>query len=204
MPEARKNATAPVIELHPPLMCSTCGLRDRLHGAGADGEPLRDSIPMFKAAGRLRAAAQILSEPSTAGACADGCACGRAAAVTAGPFTFPARDSTTPVVVASPGSPVVCTLDADGGDLVGRVEQWRSILSQATGRETVEGGLAVTFEHDIARTAELARLLASEYASCSFASYHLTIDDRGVRMEIHAPPDGLDALEAVFGPARAT
>jgi hypothetical protein len=59
--------------------------------------------------------------------------------------------------------------------------------------------MAVTFEHDVARTAELARLLAAEYSCCSFASYHLTIDARGVRMEIHAPPEGLDALQAVFG-----
>jgi len=57
----------------------------------------------------------------------------------------------------------------------------------------------VTFDHDIARTAELARLLAAEYSCCSFASYQLTIDARGVRMEVRTPPEARDALSAVFG-----
>jgi hypothetical protein len=92
-------------------------------------------------------------------------------------------------------------LEADGGDLAGRLGEWQAILAQATGREAIEDGVAVTFGHDIARTAELARLLAAEYACCSFASYHLTIDARGVRMEIRAPGEARDALAAVFGTA---
>jgi hypothetical protein len=98
------------------------------------------------------------------------------------------------------GRLIVCTLDADGGDLTGRVVEWHCLLGQATGREAIEGGIAVTFEHDVARTAELARLMAAEYACCSFASYHLTIDARGVRMEVRAPEEGRDALVAMFGP----
>ena len=100
---------------------------------------------------------------------------------------------------AAGGEPVVCTLDADGGDMAERLHQWRAVLAQATGREAVDGGIAVTFGHDIARTAELARLLAAEYACCSFASYHLTIDDDGVRMEVRAPAEARDALAALFG-----
>ena len=97
------------------------------------------------------------------------------------------------------GEPLVCTLDADGGDLAERLDQWRAVLAQATGREPVDGGIAVTFGHDVARTAELARLLAAEYACCSFASYHLTIDGRGVRMEVRAPAGAGDGLLALFG-----
>ena len=67
---------------------------------------------------------------------------------------------------------------------------------------TVDEGVAVLFDHDIARTAELARLLAAEYSCCSFASYHLTIDGHGVRMEVHTPPEARAALAAVFGAAR--
>lgn len=36
----------------------------------------------------------------------------------------------------------------------------------------------------------------------SFASYHLTIDAHGVRMEIRTPPEGRDALTAMFGVRR--
>jgi hypothetical protein len=97
--------------------------------------------------------------------------------------------------------PVVCTLEAGGGDLAERLDQWRAVLGQASGREEVDGGIAVTFGHDIARTAELARLLAAEYACCSFASYHLTIDARGVRMEVRTPAHAPDAFAALFGGA---
>jgi hypothetical protein len=168
-------------------------------GAGAGAEPLVESFPMWKTAGRLRAAAQILAGPPATGGCADDCACTRAAAVTAGPYVFPPRDGTTTVAVTPDGLPIVCTLDADGEDLVGRVGEWQTILAEATSRAATAEGVAVTFSHDIARTAELARLLAAEYSCCSFASYHLTIDADGVRMEIHAPAEGRDALAAMFG-----
>jgi DNA-binding transcriptional MerR regulator len=76
-------------------------------------------------------------------------------------------------------SPIACTLDADGGDRTERLREWHAVLVAATGREEIDEGIAVTFDHDIARTAELGRLLAAEYACCSFASYQLTIDARG-------------------------
>jgi hypothetical protein len=60
-------------------------------------------------------------------------------------------------------------------------------------REQSQPGVAVTFDHDVAQTAELARLPAAEYSCCSFASYHLTIDGRGVRLEVHAPPEAAPA-----------
>jgi hypothetical protein len=169
--------------------------------AGAESRaPILDSIPLTRTAGRLQTAADILTGPSAIGGCTDDCACTRAAAVTDGPYVFPSRDGgTTTAAVTADGLPIVCTLDADGEDLIGRVGQWQTILAEATTRETTAEGIAVTFPHDIARTAELARLLAAEYSCCSFASYHLSIDARGVRMEIHAPDEGRDALAAVFG-----
>jgi hypothetical protein len=168
-------------------------------GAGAGAEPIADSMPLWKTAGRLQAAADILADPPATGGCTEDCACTRAPAVIDVPYVFPSCDGTTQVAVTAGGLPIVCTLDADGEDLVGRVGQWQTILAEATARETTAEGVAVTFSHDIARTAELARLLAAEYSCCSFASYHLTIDARGVRIEIHAPQEARDALAAVFG-----
>jgi hypothetical protein len=164
-------------------------------GGGADVEPMTRSIPLAKDAGRLQAAADILTAPPATGGCTDDCVCTRAASVTGGPFAL-----TTPVVTVQ-GQPIVCTLDADGGDMAARVADWQSILTQSTRRENTDDGVAVMFDHDIARTAELARLLAAEYSCCSFASYHLTIDARGVRMEVRTPPEARDAYAAVFGTA---
>lgn len=163
-------------------------------GGGADVEPLARSIPLAGDAGRLQAAAGILAEPPTAGACTDDCACTRAAGIERGSLALG-----TSAAVTAQGQPIVCTLDADGGDLTRRLADWRAVLGQATGREAIDDGVAVLFAHDVARTAELARLLAAEYSCCSFASYQLTIDARGVRMEIHTPPEARDALAAVFG-----
>lgn len=169
-------------------------------GHGHASEPLTRSIPLAQLGGRLQAAAAILAEPAaTTGPCGHGCPCTRAAAVTAGPYTFPTLSGVTGATVTADGVPIVCTLDTDGGDMAGRVGEWESVLAQATGREPTDDGIAVTFGHDIARTAELARLLAAEYACCSFASYHLTIDRYGVRIEIRTPPEGRDALAAMFG-----
>jgi hypothetical protein len=163
-------------------------------GVATGVEPLSRGIPLARTGGRLQAAAEILAGPPRFGECAGDCACSRAAAVTGGPYAFPIASRST-----AEGIPIACTLDADGGDLVGRLGEWQAMLAGATGREEIDGGIAVTFDHDIARTAELARLLAAEYSCCSFASYQLTIDARGVRMEVRTPPEARDALSAVFG-----
>jgi hypothetical protein len=92
---------------------------------------------------------------------------------------------------------IVCTLGT-GSDMAVRMTEWRAVLAHATGRERTDRGVAATFGHDVARTAELARLLAAEYACCSFATYRLTIDGSGVRMEIEAPPAARAALAAAF------
>jgi hypothetical protein len=97
------------------------------------------------------------------------------------------------------GQPIVCTLDADGGDPAARLSEWRAILSQASARRDTADGVAVTFGHDIARTADLARLMASEYSCCSFGRYHLAIDARGVHLEIRMPPEARDAFAGMFG-----
>jgi len=119
-----------------------------------------------------------------------------AGAMTSGPFALDVEASVT-----AEGQPIVCTLDADGGNMTARIGEWQAILAQASGRERTDDSVAVTFDHDIARTAELARLLAAEYSCCSFASYHLTIDARGVRMEVRTPPEARGVFDAVFGTA---
>jgi hypothetical protein len=182
-------------------------------GVSGGAEPMERAIPLAKAAGVLQAAEEILAAAPATGGCGDGCACSRAASVTAGGYRFSAT------TVTAEGAPLVCTLDADGdntdgdntdgdntdgdntdgGSMQRRLGEWRAVLAGATGREEIEDGIAVSFGHGVERTAELGRLLAAEYSCCSFASYHLTIDARGVRMEVRAPAEARDALAAVFG-----
>jgi hypothetical protein len=170
-------------------------------GAPSGVAPMAHGIVLTRDAARLQNATTILAAAPAEGACAGGCACTQAAAATGGPYALPTASGTTSPAVTGHDQPIVCTLDADGGNMAERLGEWQAILAQATGREAIDEGVAVTFDHDIARTAELARLLAAEYACCSFASYRLTIDARGVRIEIRTPPEARDALAAVFGPA---
>ena len=158
-------------------------------GVGGPGgtAPLARGLPLARAAGRLHAAAAILAEPPASGDCTDDCACARAAAVTVTAGPYPVAGS------------LVCTLDAHGGDMTQRLADWQAVLAHATARHAVDGGVAVTFDHDLARTAELGRLIAAEYACCSFASYHLTVDAHGVRLEVRAPVEARDAVAALFG-----
>jgi hypothetical protein len=161
--------------------------------------PIAHSIPLTQAAAKLQKAADILATPPVTGECTDDCACTRAASVTGGAYVLPTGTSTTIPAWTPSGQPIVCTLNADGGNMAERLGEWQTVLAQAIGRETIDDGVAVTFDHDIARTATVARLLAAEYSCCSFASYHLIIDARGVRMEVRTPPEARDALAAVFG-----
>ena len=162
----------------------------------ADVQPIARSLPLAQGAGRLQAAARILAGPPAPGGCSDACACSRAAAATSGAWAFPGATA------APDGPPLVCTLDA-GGDLAGRLGDWQAVLAGATGRYETADGIAVTFDHDLDRTGQLGRLIAAEYACCSFASYHLTVDGDGVRLEVRTPPAARDALAAVSGAAHA-
>jgi hypothetical protein len=161
--------------------------------------PLVDSIPLTQHIARLQKARDLLAGPTREGACEEDCPCTRAALVTGGVYMFPTADGVP--AVTTDGQPIVCTLDADGGDMDARLHEWRAILGEASSRRDTDEGVAVTFGHDIARTADLARLMASEYSCCSFGSYHLTIDAGGVHLEIRMPAEARDAFVGMFGGA---
>jgi hypothetical protein len=163
--------------------------------------PLADSIPLTQHIARLQKARDELARPPAEGPCDDDCPCTRAALVTGGVYVFPTLNGEP--AVTTDGQPIVCTLDADGGDMEARLHEWRAILSTASRRRDTDEGVAVTFGHDITRTADLARLMASEYSCCSFGSYHLTIDAGGVHLEIRMPPEARDAFAGMFGAVAA-
>jgi hypothetical protein len=162
--------------------------------------PLADSIPLSQHIARLQKARDELAGPPRDGRCEDDCPCTRAALVTGEVYAFPTVTGVP--AVTTDGQPIVCTLDADGGDMEARLHEWRAILGEGINRRDTDEGVALTFGHDIARTADLARLIASEYSCCSFGSYHLTIDAGGVHLEIRMPPEARDAFAGMFGGLR--
>ena len=100
--------------------------------------------------------------------------------------------------------PIACTLD--GRDMATRLDEWNALLSAkqdlhggVTARRRLDdGGLRLEFAPSTDVT-EIARLAAAEQGCCRFFSFALVIDDRGVALEVHAPPDGQPVLAALFG-----
>ena len=162
------------------------------------------------AADLQRAAASLSSTP-VEGPCDDTCGC------TGDTMTMPGEGlagvGTAVPLIAKPATgsggdgeaPIACTLAA--GEMSSRLEEWQALLEDkgdllqgVTARHPLEEGLRLEFAADTDVT-EIARLAAAEQRCCRFFRFALVIDDRGIALEVHAPPDGLAVLTAVFGAA---
>jgi MerR family transcriptional regulator, copper efflux regulator len=92
--------------------------------------------------------------------------------------------------------PIACTLDTSA--LPRRVNDWHTIVAHATCRESIEGGLRVTFADSVS-IGELAELVAAERGCCSFIRFSITVDHRGVALEAGAPASALPVLVSLLG-----
>ncbi len=140
----------------------------------------------------LRHAASVLERHRPEGPCDDRCGC----------TSDPATTATAVSLVAKPLGegevPIACTLTADA--VPGRLEDWRSVLSLVRARTRIEGGLRLELDPS-APLPEIARLAAAEQDCCRFFAFALTIDRRGLALEVRAPDDALSVLHALFGVA---
>jgi DNA-binding transcriptional MerR regulator len=126
----------------------------------------------------------------TASGCADGCGCSSDDTGAATPVRFAATEG------AKQPPPIACSLG--GGDMATRIDEWRAVLGEVTDRHALPNGRRLVFGEP-APLAEIARLTAAEYECCPFFAFAVTIDARGVALEVTAPADGQVLLEAVFG-----
>jgi hypothetical protein len=153
------------------------------------------------AADLQRAAATLSTEPVD-GPCDDTCGCTTDTAVPTTPTSVPlVAKATASAEEPERAAPIACTLD--GGDMATRLDEWNGLLAGVTARQRIDdGGLRLEFGPG-ADVAEIARLAAAEQGCCRFFHFALMIDDRGVALEVHAPPDGEPVLAALFGTAAA-
>ena len=153
------------------------------------------------AADLQRAAATLSTEPVD-GPCDDTCGCTTDTAVPTTPTSVPLVAKATASAEEPEGAaPIACTLD--GGDMATRLDEWNALLAGVTARRRLDdGGLRLEFGPG-ADVTEIARLAAAEQGCCRFFHFALVIDDRGVALEVHAPPDGEPVLAALFGTAAA-
>lgn len=98
---------------------------------------------------------------------------------------------------AAAGEPALaCTLSA--GSMKGRIADWQSLLAHVERREPIEGGVRSVFIPSVP-IADLMRLVAAEQDCCQFFRFAITVDTRGVALEVRAPDDALEIVESMFG-----
>ncbi len=142
-------------------------------------------------ASQLQTAATRLDEPALDGPCGDGCAC---LAV----HDPPASSPVTLSIVASREQPIACTLQPTA--MPERVERWRTVLANVDARvRTADGRLRLELRG--VDLAELMTLVEAEQQCCSFFAFVVTVDERGVALEIDAPDHAAEMVSAMFGTA---
>ncbi|HUR50434.1 MAG TPA: hypothetical protein VMY88_13030 [Acidimicrobiales bacterium] len=97
--------------------------------------------------------------------------------------------------------PVACTLGAE--DVPARLAEWREVLGSVTRREPIAEGLRLVLAAD-APLARLAALAVAEQQCCEFFRFALTVDDRGLGLEVTARGEGQAVVAELFGGAAAT
>ena len=102
--------------------------------------------------------------------------------------------STKPATTGEPA--IACTLPP--GSMKGRIADWRSLLAHVERRERIEGGVRNAFDASVPID-ELMRLVAAEQDCCHFFEFAITVDTRGVALEVRAPADAQPIVESMFG-----
>lgn len=180
----------------------TCGpVQDRLRIAVATklATAQQQIVELLTLTTELQQAALSLEAHRPDGACDDSCGC----------ISVPTATEEEPVPQSvSLGTkparqtervPIACTLGTDS--LKGRIEDWQQLLSHAAGREPITQGIRAIFNTTVPLD-DLMRLAAAEQDCCQFLSFSITVDNRGIGLEVTAPPDALTIVESLFGAAR--
>jgi DNA-binding transcriptional MerR regulator len=146
-------------------------------------------------AAELRQAATALERHRPDGACDTECGC------------VSKPDDSEPLVAtiqavslsAKPvagGPAIACTLSA--GSMKGRIADWESLLAHVERREPIGGGIRSVFAPSVP-VGKLMRLVAAEQDCCQFFRFAITVDTRGVALEVSAPGNALEIVESMFG-----
>lgn len=146
---------------------------------------------MVEFTSRLESAVARLAREPVVGACRDGCAC-------LGPSGHdPGSTAWTVAPDREGGRGIACTLAPD--QVPGRLDRWRDLLSHVVGREsTPDGALRLSLAPGTPLE-RLVHLTADEQRCCAFFAFAVTLDDRGIALEVRAPDQAAEIVEALFG-----
>lgn len=103
-----------------------------------------------------------------------------------------------PVAVTFTSGPVACTLNA--ADMPGRLQEWRDVVRHVVDRIPIDGGTRLQLDAGVPLD-QLALLVAAEQGCCSFFAFAITVDSRGVALEVRAPAEGQAMVDSLFAGA---
>ena len=176
-----------------------CGpVQDRLRAVVAAklGNARRQIGELMTLTSELQRAATTLETHRLEGPCDERCGCvtdtaGEAAAASHAVPLISKPQFDADVVIA-------CTLEPQSIDA--RVADWQALLSHTETREPIDGGVRLTMAPTTPLD-ELIRLAAAEQTCCQFFTFAVTVDTRGIALEVRAPGDALDLVHSLFGVA---
>jgi DNA-binding transcriptional MerR regulator len=178
-----------------------CGpVQDRLRTLVADKLASAQSqiVELMTLTAELQHAAGVLELHRPEGPCDDSCGCVSDPAAgdtwsSPQPVSFGAKSSGVESSVA-----IACTLGS--ASMKGRLEDWQAILGHVERREAIDGGLRASFDRSTPLD-QLICLTAAEQDCCQFFNFAITVDGRGVALEVRAPDDALTIVHSIFGDA---
>lgn len=147
---------------------------------------------------QLRLAADELAGEPVDGPCGPDCACLTSTDTTTGGETSAVTLGGKPDRVPADDVPIACTLEP--GAVPDRRADWANVLTAATRREEIDGGLHIEFGSDV-DLGQLGRLIGVELHCCAFFSFSLTVDTRGVALDVRAPELAAVMISDLFGAA---
>jgi DNA-binding transcriptional MerR regulator len=174
-----------------------CGpVQDRLRSVVADKlDRSQDQLAeLIALQADLQRAASALERHRPDGACDARCGC----------VSEPESDtSAVPQLVslmagpsAGDDAPIACSLGQ--GELRNRVDEWQAVLTHVDRREPIVGGVRAVFGSTVPLE-ELIRLVAAEQECCQFFAFAITVDRRGIALEVTAPIEASAIVESLFG-----
>lgn len=129
-----------------------------------------------------------------AGGCGAGCGCSTGAVGHGDDVRAALLDAQRP----GDDAPIACTLSAAG--MEAQLAAWRDLLVGVTDREPIDEGLRLTFGPDT-DPAAIATLAAAEQGCCAFLRFALTLDARGLALEVRTRENSQEVLTTLFGAA---
>ena len=95
--------------------------------------------------------------------------------------------------------PIACTLEPAA--VTDRLSDWAGILAHGRDRSRLDDGAVRVQLDDTVPLDELAKLVQAEQHCCAFFSFAITVDGRGVGLEVRAPEEADEILIALFDKA---